>query len=141
MKTSHVSSNCSSCCSFNHLIYIDFLHCTAFIIFCTNFSSQLLSLHIELDFDYMACQSFFFFFFTSSSVINRCPTNPNLLISSWFCLKSSFVPTNNLGTFSQKWVTSGSHLSWTFVNDVRKLIAKQIKTTSVSGYDKGLNRS
>lgn len=48
-------------------------------------------------------------FFTSSTDINLCPDNSNRLISSEFSLKSSFVPTNSFGTFSQKCVTSGSH--------------------------------
>ena len=63
------------------------------------------------------------------------------LSSSWKAgsfLRSDLVPTRIIGIFGQKCFTSGTHLSTTFQRLSRLARLKQTSTTSVSGYDRGL---
>lgn len=56
-------------------------------------------------------------------------------------LRSSFVPTSIIGVFGQWCDTSGYHFALTFSNDAGLTSEKQIKNTSVWGYDRGRNLS
>jgi hypothetical protein len=55
--------------------------------------------------------------------------------------KSSLVPTSSSGVLGQWCETSGNHLADTFSNDDGEMIEKQMRNTSVCGYDSGRRRS
>lgn len=56
-------------------------------------------------------------------------------------LKSSFVPTRMIGTDGAWWSISGNHFARTLSNDGGETMEKQMRKTSVWGYDSGRSRS
>ena len=56
-------------------------------------------------------------------------------------LKSSFVPTNMIGTFGAWCSISGNHFALTLSKDGGLTMEKQMRNTSVCGYDSGRRRS
>lgn len=55
--------------------------------------------------------------------------------------KSIWVPTMRQGTPGQWRESSGNHFSFTFSKEVGEVTSKQIRKTSVRGYDRGRRRS
>jgi len=74
----------------------------------------------------------------SSLVTGFCFDSERSSITLGSVLRSFFVPTSMMGTLGQKWRISGNHLSTTFPRLSGLEMLKQSSTTSVSGYDSGL---
>jgi len=55
----------------------------------------------------------------------------------WSCLRSFLHPTRMTGRYGQKWTTSEIHFSCTLSSESGESMAKQIRMTCESGYERG----
>eukprot|EP01136_Pigoraptor_vietnamica_P037304 Opistho-1_new@105096 len=62
-------------------------------------------------------------------------------IASLSSRRSSLVPTRMMGVWGQWWLTSGCHFALTFSKEAGEMSEKQIRNTSVWGYESGRRRS
>jgi len=68
-----------------------------------------------------------------SAVTGVWPCAPSIRLVCSSCRRSIFVPTRIKGVPSQKWATSGNHLSWTLPRLTGKSTENTIRITSLSG--------
>eukprot|EP01137_Pigoraptor_chileana_P030683 Opistho-2@17519 len=92
----------------------------------SRYLTALTSLAICRPWGYVMGASFFSRSFSMASLSSR---------------RSSLVPTRMIGVLGQWWLTSGYHFALTFSNDAGEMSEKQMRKTSVWGYDRGRRRS